>query len=167
MVRKIYLDMDGVIANFEKRYFERYNEMPGTSRDRKEWSNNWTDFVTTRQFETLEYWPEAEQLLEYLAEVNKKVPIEILTSSGGPKYHDLVAEQKVIWLCNKGIPYKPNVVPGRARKSSWAEPDFVLIDDTADVIEGWVRKGGTGILYRNFDDCRKMLEFFLTDRIYT
>lgn len=163
MIRKIYLDMDGVIANFEKRYFERYNELPGTSRDRKEWSNNWTDFVTTRQFETLEYWPDAEKLLAFLSEISNDVPIEILTSSGGPKYHDLVAEQKIKWLADKGINYKPNVVPGRARKAAWAEYDYVLIDDTPDVIQAWVKKGGTGILYKNCDDCLKMLQFFLTE----
>lgn len=163
MINKIYLDMDGVISNFEKRYFERYNEVPGASRDRKEWSTNWTDFCTTRQFETLEYWPDADKLLAFLAELNKTVPIEILTSSGGPKYHDLVAEQKQKWLAEKGITYKANVVAGRARKSAFAQPDFVLIDDTPDVIEAWVRKGGTGILYKDFEECRKMLSYFLAE----
>ena len=50
MIKKIYLDMDGVIANFEKRYVERYGELPGTLRDRKEWNTNWHDFIEKKQF---------------------------------------------------------------------------------------------------------------------
>jgi 5'(3')-deoxyribonucleotidase len=161
MIKKIYLDMDGVIANFEKRYVERYGELPGSMRDRKEWSTNWHDFIETKQFETLEYWPDAEKLLGFLATL--KVPVEILTSSGGNARHDDVAAQKEVWLCKHGIPYKINVVAGRRNKAKYAQPDYVMIDDTPDVIESFVKAGGTGILYKDFGECKKLLEFFLTE----
>ena len=161
MIEKIYLDMDGVIANFEKRYYERYGELPGSMRDRKEWSSNWEDFIMTKQFETLDYWPEAEKLLTYLPTLG--VPIEILTSSGGNKFHEEVEKQKIVWLCNHGIPYKVNVVAGRRNKAKYARPDYVMIDDTPDVISSFVQAGGTGILYKNFGECKKLLEFFLAE----
>ena len=96
MIEKIYLDMDGVLCDFEKRYTELYNEAPNSSRDKKNWSKNWTDFVMTKQFETLDIFPGAIELLRYVRRT--ELPIEILTSSGGVKYHDLVAKQKDIWL---------------------------------------------------------------------
>ena len=63
---KIYLDMDGVIANFERRYIELFREHPGTSRDRKEFSKNWTLFIEGKNFESLDYWPGGPELIKYL-----------------------------------------------------------------------------------------------------
>jgi hypothetical protein len=63
---KLYLDMDGVIANFEKRYIELFNESPGSSRDRKQFSNNWTVFIEGKNFETLDWWPGGPELITYL-----------------------------------------------------------------------------------------------------
>ena len=65
-VNKIYLDMDGVLCNFEKRYFDLFNETPGSSRDRKEFSQNWTDFIVGNNFEHLELFPGALELLSYV-----------------------------------------------------------------------------------------------------
>jgi hypothetical protein len=161
MIEKLYLDMDGVIANFEKRYLELYGVLPGTMRDRKEWSENWTDFVQTRQFETLDWWPGGQELLEFVATLG--VPTEILTSSGGQKFHDMVAAQKIVWLCNRGITYKANVVAGRRNKAKYAAPDVVIIDDTPDVIESFVKAGGTGILHKDVGETIKMLKFFMKD----
>ena len=62
---KLYLDMDGVIANFEKRYIELFNESPGSARDRKMFSKNWTKFIEGKHFETLEWWPGASELITF------------------------------------------------------------------------------------------------------
>ena len=40
MIDKIYLDLDGCICDFEKRYEELYGATPKDSRDRKEFSSN-------------------------------------------------------------------------------------------------------------------------------
>ena len=45
MITKIYLDMDGVLCDFEKRYKKLFDELPEYSRRNKEWSENWTTFV--------------------------------------------------------------------------------------------------------------------------
>ena len=47
----LYLDMDGVLCNFERRYFELYNELPGSMRDRKDFNVHWDHFIETKQFE--------------------------------------------------------------------------------------------------------------------
>ena len=83
MIEKIYLDLDGVLCNFEKRYIELYNEAPSVMREKKLSSKNWHNFVQTKQFEKLEYFPGAKDLIKY---VNKtKIPVEILSSSGGKR----------------------------------------------------------------------------------
>ena len=45
MIEKIYLDMDGVLCNFERRYFQLYNELPGSMRDRKDFNIHWDNFI--------------------------------------------------------------------------------------------------------------------------
>lgn len=159
----IYLDMDGVLCDFEGRYIDLFKEMPGATRERKEFSRNWTDFVLGQNFSTLDNWPGAKTLLDYVTEVaqNRNITVKILTSSGGHKYHDIVKEQKMQWLKNNGIHYEAIVVPGRRKKAAYATPSSILIDDTADVIDVFNEEGGIGILHKNAINTVKLLDILL------
>jgi hypothetical protein len=157
--------MDGVIANFEKRYIELFREAPdgpNSHRDRKEFSKNWEVFISGKHFETLDWWPGGPELISYLA---KNVPIsdvEILTSSGGNKYHDLVVVQKHKWIKTFGLPdWKVNVVAGRKKKAEFATPDSILIDDTLDVIQAFREAGGIGIHHKDIGNTLMLLDIYL------
>lgn len=158
---KVYVDMDGVIANFEKRYIELFKETPGDSRDRKEFSQNWTDFVEGKNFETLDWWPGGPELISYLTKNLPLEQIEILTSSGGHKYHDFVADQKKKWVETFNVPFKVNVVPGRRNKAKYATPDSILIDDTEDVIKAFRDAGGIGIHHKDVNNTLLLLDIYL------
>ncbi len=149
MIQKIYLDMDGVLADFHGRYVELFGKTPADARDNKEFSPHWKHFCTTEQFKTLDFWPGAEKLLEFIRSL--PVTVEILTSSGGMKFHDSVARQKRIWLRDRNIHYFANVVSGRKQKSKYASEYTILVDDTDDVIDGFNAAGGHGILHRDVD----------------
>ena len=153
--------MDGVVANFEKRYIELFNESPGSSRDRKEFSNNWTKFIEGKNFETLDWWPGGPELITYLGKNN--LDVEILSSSGGNKYHDLVVEQKKNWIKTFNLPeqWKINIVAGRKKKAEFATPDSVLIDDTLDVIEAFNKAGGIGIHHKDVGNTIMLLNILL------
>jgi hypothetical protein len=147
MIKKIYLDMDGVVADFEKRYTEIFGKTPHDARDQKEFNPNWKQFIETEQFKTLDWFPGGQELLEFIAKL--PVQVEMLTSSGGQKYHEKVAAQKVYWLVMKNIPYFANVVSGRKLKANYATPETILVDDTEDVIDAFNKAGGHGILHRD------------------
>lgn len=151
--------MDGVLCFFEKRWQELYNESPASSRNRKEFSNNWIDFCTSKQFESLDWFPGGQQLLKFIRE--QDIEVEMLTSSGGEKFHDLVAEQKKVWLKKQGIAYKPNVVPGRKHKTDYATPNSILIDDTEDIIVAFNKAGGIGILHKDAGETIEKLKVLL------
>ena len=150
-IEKVYFDMDGVLCNFEKRYEELFSQSPIASRENKHWSTNWIDFIESHQFESLEPMPGAYDMLAYVRK--KDIPMEMLTSSGSMKidikYHNLIADQKAIWLKKHGITYKINVVRNRKMKAEYAEPNIIMIDDTPDVIEAFDKAGGIGILHKN------------------
>lgn len=148
MINEIYVDMDGVLCNFEKRYLELFDEEPGLSRDKKEFSKNWTTFVKGRNFETLDLFPGAYDLVSFLNTLNR-VKLQILSSSGGERYHSEVEKQKRVWLLNHGITYKANIVSGRKKKAEYATPNALLIDDTPDVVDTFKNAGGKAILHTN------------------
>lgn len=156
MINKIYLDMDGVLANFEKRYEELFNEKPSSSRELKNFSSNWTEFVEGKHFVTLDMFPGANELLKFVDSTG--IEVEILSSSGGEKYHYQVAAQKSLWLMSKGLWYKRNIVSGRSKKKNFATPNSILIDDTEDVIESFIEAGGLGILHRDAGKTIEILE---------
>jgi hypothetical protein len=162
---KIYLDMDGVIANFEKRYIELFREHPGSSRDRKEFSKNWTSFIEGKNFESLDYWPGGPELINYL--IYRFNDVEILTSSGGKKYHNEVTEQKNKWIKERNLPstWKVNVVAGRSLKAEFATPDSILIDDTLDVIDAFNKAGGIGIHHKDVGNTMMLLDILLAKNI--
>jgi len=159
MITKIYLDMDGVLCDFEARYIEQFGELPALSRANKEWSDNWTKFVGTGQFKTLDWNPGGQTLLQVVKDTG--IDIEILSSSGGKKYHPVVEDQKKFWLQSKGIHVKVNIVPGRSLKAKYANSKSILIDDTPDVIESFNKAGGYGILHADVKDTVKKLNHIL------
>lgn len=147
---KIYLDMDGVLTDFDKRFTELFGGRPEQSEDRKEhFYTNWPAFVEGGNFGTLEMHPGAPKLLEAVRSLN--VPVEILSSSGGKKYHECVTLQKEAWLRDHGIEFKPNIVPGGWLKAEWAKPWHILIDDSAHVVDPYIAAGGTAILHYDVD----------------
>ena len=159
MIEKIYLDMDGVLTNFESRWAELFGGPAQVVRDRKNFNNEWPQFVEKGAFETLDWFPGGQELLKYIQ--SKNVTVEILSSSGGVKFHFEVVEQKDFWLRTHGIFYKINIVPGRKFKAEYAKPNVVLIDDTKEIIDSFNAAGGIGILHRDVNITIEKLESLL------
>lgn len=163
MIQKLFIDMDGVISDFEGSFSSLYGAETLKNRDKKMWTNEWPNFILEKRgFESLPLWPGGEELIKFAKTlVLKGIEVEILTSSGGSKYHREVKEQKTAWLKKYGISFKPNVVPGRKHKKDYAGPNIVLIDDTKDVIDSFNRAGGIGILHKDIKITLKTLESLL------
>ena len=157
-INKIYLDMDGVIADFMGRYKKMFGESIDKQK-KKEWKENFQLFIDSKQFETLDMEPDAQDLINYL--MNQEIPVEILSSTAKKKYHDEVSRQKTIWLNHHHIPFKPNFVPGKAHKVEFATPTSLIIDDTLSIIDDWKEAGGPAIHHKNARETMVMLKFYL------
>ena len=160
-MKTLYLDMDGVLCSFEKRYKELFNTTG--ERSQKDFNKNWPAFIQGKNFESLEKFPGCDKLIEFAKDLqdNHGIKVEILSSSGGEKFHDDVTAQKIKWLCDNGITFKANIVPGSGKKAALATPDSVLVDDTDYVIDAFIKANGIGILHTDADETIKKLESML------
>lgn len=143
----LYVDMDGVLSNFEKTYTSMWNNF---KYDRILFR---LSVVEHRIFAKLEKMPSADILLSELRQLESMygLNIEILTSTGSHRTEMKLAgmEQKREWLDKHGINWKANFVCSKPEKAQYASPTTILLDDMAGCIDPFKEKGGMGFLYKD------------------
>lgn len=139
----LYLDMDGVLCNFDKAYRALPDVQEGEF-DRKKFRSAVLDY---KIFEDLEMMPDAQELLNHVVKLNVK--IEMLTSMGthDPFQGNQAKYQKMKWLKDHNIPYKANFVRSKPEKAEYATPTSILIDDSLGCVKPFEFAGGHAILH--------------------
>jgi hypothetical protein len=137
----LYLDMDGVLCNFDKAYRVYDPE----KSDRKRFRQAVLDYHI---FEDLEFMPDAQELLNYVCKLDD-IQVEILTSMGtfDAVQGNAAKYQKMKWLDTHNIPYKANFVRSKEEKAKYATPTTILVDDSIGCIKPFNAACGHGILH--------------------
>jgi len=148
---KIYVDMDGVVADFEKR-FEDLAGMTPPEFQSKYGKDAFWDFIDEGN-NKIKFWvgippmEGAKQLIDYVS----KHDYSMLTAPSIKKQSRL---GKSLWIRNhvgKIFPSKPTVIFKYAKEKHKVKPSLtekdILIDDKASTIDNWNAAGGTGILF--------------------
>lgn len=148
----LYLDMDGVLADFNKEYIK----LDPQKVDRKRFRSAVLD---DKIFEKLDFMPDTQELLNHVSKLHG-VRVEILTSMGthDPFQGNAAREQKQNWLNRHNIPYKANFVRNKQEKSAYATPTSILIDDSPGCIGPFIEKGGHGILHHKASETIRILD---------
>jgi hypothetical protein len=152
---KVYLDMDGVLADFFTEYAKLAGIKSGSYRDIPPAKTDPTlnKMVGTDFFARLPECRNAHQVVE--------LALEFAKSHGSSGYcicssplrgdHENSAVQKKIWI-QRHLRPQPTEIIIAADKSKYAvQPDGtpnILIDDRGSNISGWEAKGGIGIKYQ-------------------
>lgn len=142
----LYLDMDGVLCNFDKAYRSLRTGATDGERFR-------SAVLEHHIFENLEFMPDAHELLDFVRTLDN-VNIEILTSMGtfDVERGNAAKTQKQIWLDKHNISYKANFVRCKEEKSIYAHDRAILVDDSIGCILPFNAKGGHGIHHSKSSD---------------
>ena len=142
----LYLDMDGVLCNFDRAY----RKLDPEKADRKKFREA---VFTYKIFEDLEFMPDAQELLNYVSKL-ENINIEILTSMGTYDDHqgNEAKMQKMHWLNKNNIPYRPNFVRAKQEKANFAHDRAILVDDSIGCITPFAAKGGHAIHHSRSSD---------------
>jgi FMN phosphatase YigB (HAD superfamily) len=142
---KIYCDMDGVLVDFNKGYFELTgHKLDGIHRT----DTHFWDPINKAGYD---FWinlewikPDGHILWEYIEKYNPK-----LLSAPSRQEDSRVA--KLDWVY-KELPDTKLILRSAKHKKDFASPTSILIDDRVDNISDWVGAGGIGILHKNAKD---------------
>lgn len=146
MTPLVYLDLDGVITDFDKAYkpFEPCQDVP----------NKFRKAVLEHQiFTKLDWMLNGKNFLRLVLDLTKEYDFEvqILTSLGtrDEEVSAAVLQQKTAWLEDNHVHIKPNFVKSRIYKKDFCQPHTIMIDDMLDVVDGFRLNGGKGIYYHD------------------
>lgn len=160
MNKIIYVDMDGVLCNFDKAFKEAYGLLTRECNDKQK-REFWNDFIDNDGFARLEWFDGGEELIAYLKSL-AKVQLCILSSAGGFDRQRDVMKQKLRWLSSNDINWPAVVVPGRRYKAGFANGSSFMIDDTPDVIKSFCANGGNGCLHTQTSITIDVIQKWLT-----
>ena len=148
----IYCDMDGVLVDFEKGYYD----LTGTST--KQFPKGDNSFWQPISAAGAEFWanlpwmPDGQELWRYI----KKYKPNILSS---PSQDPSSKVGKEAWLkMNLQNSYKKAYFYNRSNKQLFSDKNRILIDDLPQTIDEWNAKGGIGILHTSAANTIKELK---------
>lgn len=134
---QVYLDLDGVFADFDTRVKHLTGKHPGQlSRDQL-----WKAVNADKRF-----FAELELIEGCMLLWEATRDLEPVFLTGAPTSR-VFQEQKREWVARIfGPEFMVHVVPKKL-KQDFSGPHKVLIDDTPQNIEQWIARGGHGILH--------------------
>jgi len=147
---KIYCDMDGVLADFERGYEEL------TGIDLKGEFKKGDDFWDPISEKGVGFWaglkwmPDGQELWDYL----KPYKPDLLSA---PSREDSSRIGKHVWVKHK-LPGTKLILRYAKQKQELATPESILIDDRQPNIDQWIAAGGIGILHTSTENTIKQLQ---------
>jgi hypothetical protein len=143
---RIYLDLDGVMADFDTHFIDYFGVDPQSLDDDVMWKmiNSYHEF-----YANLPLMKDAAELFSALEDYN----VTILTACPRSNYKN-AAMQKRAWV-RKHLSKDITILPmmGGVNKAMFMhEPGDVLIDDMAKNCKAWEELGGVAIVHKNAAD---------------
>jgi 5'(3')-deoxyribonucleotidase len=152
-LKRLFLDLDGVLADFDTLAEKLLGEPSRQFEDREGGGKLWT---VLREYGTfyadLALMPGAQKLYDSVKHLN---PI-VLSGCDKEKAGANAYDQKCAWVESK-FPGTPVIICKSAEKFKHMLPGDVIIDDYLKYKHIWEGAGGTFILYKNADQALEEL----------
>lgn len=151
MKYKLYIDLDGVIVDFDRGCFDLFNKFPSEVPDRVMWP---IMAKTKDYFYNLHFMPDGKELWNYAKQYNPS----ILT--GIPR-GVWASEQKIRWVADKLGKDVPVFTTLSRLKFQWSGENCILVDDRESAKEPWEAAGGIFILHIDAENSISQLKEYL------
>lgn len=144
---KIHLDLDGVLANFDKRARELLGKPVHKASSNEMWDAIKQHIKNGNEFwGELEFMPDAQELWNYVEQYSP----EILTATGDIRSAE---DEKRKWVAERlGQDVVVHVVHKSGDKAKFADQGHILVDDREKSVKPWEQAGGTGVLHTSASD---------------
>jgi DNA-directed RNA polymerase subunit RPC12/RpoP len=148
---KIYVDMDGVLVDFDGGY-EKLTGITTREADKKGPEFFWKPIskAGAKWWITLKWMPDGKQLWDYV----KKYNPELLSA---PSREEASRMGKRVWV-KRELPGVKLILRSADKKQEFASSNSILIDDREKNIEQWRNAGGVGILHTDAASTIKKLK---------
>jgi hypothetical protein len=147
---KFYCDMDGVLVDFDKGYYDL------TGKDIRGTYNTSPEFWHPIDDKGVDFWvnlewkPDGKQLWDYIKQYNPE-----LLSSPSRQVDSRIGKAK--WV-ERELPGVHLILRSADKKQEFASPDSILIDDRESNVEQWRNAGGIAILHTSTSETIKELQ---------
>ena len=157
----LYLDMDGVVADFDEYAFRTLGLPPSEGVYAEE---EWVKLAANpRIYRDLVKTPYADDLVAFCKEYCSKHHYDLKFLSAVPKGNDVPWSfyDKVNWA-REYFPTIP-VFFGPFSKDKWQRCEYgdILIDDRLSNITAWIGQGGRAILHKDYTTTISKLKSFV------
>lgn len=167
MSLEIYVDSDGVLADWVSKMIELVNHPEIVCQETLNKHPNRSEFIQNVYKKHPDVFAHLSPITTGMALVkqlqNVDIPFKILTAVG-PDHHsfEIVKETKLQWFkLHLNISEEDVIcVPLSADKQTYCKENAILIDDYEKNIEEWIESEGVGILFK---DNKETIKDILTE----
>ena len=154
---RIFVDLDGVIFDFESHYKELFGTNCNDIDDDELWKNI-GDFGTFDFFFTMNLFDDAYDFVRALDSIGEVI---FLTACPKSNFKAAADAKKSAIFHNFGPEYLTIPVHGGKNKFNYIQrKGDILIDDLEKCVDPWNANGGRGILHKNFKkSLRTVIEY--------
>ena len=151
--RIIYVDLDGVLADFSGHFQKISNLNINAISDDELWKII-GGYDKAKFFSELPWLSGGRELWNFITQ--NFLQVKILSALGKSDLQDKqTSAGKRMWL-NRNLPNLREddiiLVQNKHKKRHYAKPGDIMIDDNDIVIQEWVKKGGIGILHKTANE---------------
>jgi 5'(3')-deoxyribonucleotidase len=147
-MRTIYLDMDGVVADFDSYVSILLGRKIGWDSTQDLSDEEWERLASVdRLYYQFPLMPDATKLVAYVKSLSTRFHVGFLTAVPRRSTIPSAKDDKQAWVDKYFPGMKMDIGPYSHHKQKWCKPGDILIDDRPSNILEWSAAGGVAIYH--------------------
>ena len=144
----IYIDMDGVVADFDTYVSALLGRHIGWGTTQDLTDEEWERLASVdRLYYQFPLMPDATKLVAYVKSLSTRFHVQFLTAVPRRSTIPSAKDDKQAWVDKYFPGMRMDIGPYSHHKQKWCKPGDILVDDRPSNIEQWSAAGGFAIFH--------------------